>query len=104
MTIDAEGEGVGNVKSNILDYLIFNFSEKTEFLIQDTPCFNGIDPRQIANMIRIVNEQAVKINKQYIIAINKYQLDESIGDDISYMKKHAPLILSENHKLLRLDF
>jgi len=92
------------VKNNILDYLIFNFSQKTEFLIQDTPCFNGIDPRQIANMIRIVNEQAVNLNKQFIVAINKYQLDESIKDDIAYMKQHAVITLSEKEKLLRRDF
>ena len=104
MNIDAEGEGVGNVKNNILDYLIFNFSQKTEFLIQDTPCFNGIDPRQIVNMIRLVNEQAVKIDKQFIVAINKYQIDDSIRDDLDYLKEHAVITLSEKEKLLKRSF
>jgi len=104
MNIDAEGEGVGNVKNNILDYLIFNFSQKTEFLIQDTPCFNGIDPRQIVSMIKLVNEQAIKVDKQFIIAINKYQIDDSIEDDLDYLKKHAVITLSEKKKLLKRDF
>jgi len=104
MNIDAEGEGVGNVKNNILDYLIFNFSQKTEFLIQDTPCFNGIDPRQIVNMIKLVNEQAVKVDKQFIVAINKYQIDDSIKDDLDYLRDHAIITLSEKEKLLKRDF
>lgn len=55
-------------------------------------------------MIKIVNEQAVNVNKQFIVAINKYQLDENINDDIDYIQQHAVITLLEKEKLLKRDF
>jgi len=55
-------------------------------------------------MIRLVHEQAVKVDKQFIVAINKYQIDDSIEDDLNYLKDHAIITLSEKEKLLKRDF
>lgn len=97
------GEGVNEVKKNIVDYLILKFSNVTDILVQDSACFNGIDPRQVAGMISVAADIAKQKKKQVIIAVNKYQLGD-YEDIIEMVVKSSAIILSENDKLLKFDF
>jgi len=97
------GEGVGEVKKCLIDYLLFNFNSFLEILVQDSACFNGIDPRQVSNMIYLADEIAKNANKQALIAINKYQLNEH-SKMIEYVLSNSSIVLSENEKLLKFDF
>lgn len=97
------GEGVNEVKKNIIDYLIFNYNTIIELLIQDSACYNGIDPRQVCGLLKELDESALKVNKQAIISINKYQLGEN-QEFISKVISKSSIILSEKDKLLTFDF
>jgi uncharacterized protein YydD (DUF2326 family) len=74
-----------------------------ELLIQDSSCYNGIDPRQVSSMLTEVNNIAKDTNKQAIIAVNKYQLGE-YEDVIKLVKSNSAIILSEKDKLFKFDF
>ncbi|AEV67204.1 DUF2326 domain-containing protein [Acetivibrio clariflavus] len=97
------GEGVNEVRKNIIDYLILKFSDVSDILVQDSACFNGIDPRQVAGMILVAAKIAREKKKQVIIAINKYQLGD-YKDIIDMVVENRAIILSENDKLLKFDF
>uniref|UniRef100_UPI003F495FC6 DUF2326 domain-containing protein n=1 Tax=Niallia taxi TaxID=2499688 RepID=UPI003F495FC6 len=97
------GEGVNEVKKNLMDYLLFRFNLNLEFLVHDSSCYNGIDPRQVSNMINEVHKISNNNNKQAIIAINKYQ----IGTNdvlLNLIKSKSSIILSEKDKLFKFDF
>ncbi len=48
LSIDGDdGEGIGAVKCLLFDFLIMNYNEEIEFLIEDSSCFEGIDRRQV---------------------------------------------------------
>ena len=97
------GEGVSEVKKNLMDYLICNYNSTVGMLLQDSACYNGIDPRQVAGMLQVIGDVAKRTNKQVIIAINKYQV---MGYDecIKYIEDNSAVILSEKDKLLKFDF
>lgn len=97
------GEGVTEVKKNLMDYLICNYNNVVEMLVQDSACYNGIDPRQVAGMLQAIGNIAKEKNKQVIIAINKYQ---AMGYDecINYIVNNSAIVLSEKDKLLKFDF
>ncbi len=97
------GEGVGEVKKNLMDYLLCNYNSVMKVMIQDSACYNGIDPRQVAGMLQTIGEIAKAKNKQIIIAINKYQV---MGYDecIDYILDNNAIVLSENDKLLKVNF
>lgn len=97
------GEGVNEVKKNLMDYLLFRYNTYMELLIQDSSCYNGIDPRQVSSMLTEVSNIAKTTNKQAIIAINKYQLGE-YEDVIKLVKSNSSIILSEKDKLFGFDF
>ena len=96
------GEGVNEVKKNIIDYLLYNFNKCLEIFIHDSSCYNGIDPRQVSGLIANLIEMTEKNKKQSIIAINKYQ----VSDDelLKYIEANASIILSEKDKLLKCNF
>ena len=96
------GEGVNEVKNNIIDYLMFNFNKHLEIFIHDSSCYNGIDPRQVSGLINNLINIAEKNKKQVIVAINKYQVsDEQTLKDI---EDKSCIILSEKDKLLKFNF
>lgn len=97
------GEGVNEVKKNLMDYLICNYNSMLDMMLQDSACYNGIDPRQVAGMLKSIGEIAQKSNKQIIVAINKYQV---MGYDecIDYIFDNSAIVLSEKDKLLKFDF
>ena len=97
------GEGVGEVKKNLMDFLICRYNTYQEIMIQDSSCFNGIDPRQVAGMLSQLNKIAEESNKQIIIAINKYQLGD-YETDINMVEKNSVITLSENDNLLGFEF
>ncbi|MBI0153770.1 DUF2326 domain-containing protein [Gilliamella sp. W8128] len=97
------GEGVGEVKKNLMDYLICMYSNYLEILIQDSSCYNGIDPRQVTGMLNVLHEIGTSTDKQIIVAINKYQLG-NYKSFIEMVEKNSSVILSEQNKLLGVDF
>ncbi|MGX7014114.1 DUF2326 domain-containing protein [Vagococcus silagei] len=99
------GEGISEVKKNIVDYLVFNFNKELEILIQDSSCYNGIDPRQVSNMLVELNKMAINNQKQAIVAINKYQLvSDNQHDVFKIFDEKFGIKLSEDNKLLRFNF
>lgn len=97
------GEGVSEVKKNLIDYLLFRYNNKIDILVQDSSCYNGIDPRQVSGMLKEVDKIAKESNKQAIIAINKYQIGE-YKDILDEIESNSCIILSENDKLLKFNF
>lgn len=97
------GEGVSEVKKNLMDYLIYRYNCIVEMLVQDSACYNGIDPRQVVGMLKAIGNIANETDKQVIIAINKYQV---VGYDefVDYIADNSAIILSEKDKLLKFDF
>lgn len=93
------GEGLTSSKYLIFDYLIMNYTNSVDILIEDSSCFEAIDRRQIRNIINEGIEISNKKNKQYIISLNKYLLD-----DIDFIKKYIVVTLKENDTLLNLKF
>lgn len=99
------GEGITEVKKNVVDYLVFYFNKDIEILLQDSSCYNGIDPRQVSNMLIELNKLALKTKKQGIVAINQYQLDSDKENEVySLISDDYGIILDEDNKLLKIDF
>lgn len=98
------GEGITEVQKNIIDYLLFKYNHELELMVQDSSCYNGIDPRQVSNMLLYLNEIAVSEKKQAIVAINKFQLtpEHDIFELIN--DRETGVALSENEKLLKFNF
>lgn len=96
------GEGINEVKKNLMDILIFKYNKILDFFLQDSSCFNGIDTRQVSGLLKEIDKISNETEKQSIIAINKYQLDDE--DIIKIVEKNSILTLSENNKLLGIDF
>jgi len=97
------GEGVSEVKKNLMDFLICRYNTYQEIMIQDSSCFNGIDPRQVAGMLTQLNKIAEESDKQIIIAINKYQLG-NYENVIKMVEKNSVITLSEKDNLLGFEF
>lgn len=97
------GEGVGEVKKNLMDYLICRYNNQLEIMIQDSSCYNGIDPRQIVGMLGQLNNISEVSNKQIIVSVNKYQLG-NYDSVIKEVEEKSSIILSENRNLLGFDF
>lgn len=97
------GEGMSEVKKNLTDCLLCKFNTLLEFMIQDSACFSGIDPRQVSGLLFEMGKLAIETDKQIIISINKYQVGEYI-DSVNYIRDNSALILSEKNKLLEIDF
>ncbi|WP_271399092.1 DUF2326 domain-containing protein [Salinicoccus roseus] len=97
------GEGVSEVKKNLIDFLICRYNNYIEIMIQDSACFNGIDPRQVSGMLTQLNKIAEKSDKQIIIAINKYQIENS-SEMIENIKNNSVITLSEESNLLGFEF
>lgn len=97
------GEGVTEVKKNLMDYLVCNYNTMVEMLVQDSACYNGIDPRQVAGMLQAIGKIAKEKNKQVIVAINKYQV-MGYEECIDYIVDNSAIVLSEKNKLLKFDF
>lgn len=40
----------------MFDYLVFRSNHELDYMIQDSSCYNGIDPRQVTNMLIELNQ------------------------------------------------
>jgi len=98
------GEGLSAVKNLLIDILIFYYNRQIEFLIHDSSCFEGIDKRQLSSIIKIINDYAKEIDKQYILSINEYHILSSDNSLIELVNKNSVIELSEEEKLLKFDF
>ena len=97
------GEGVGQVKNNLIDILVLKFNKELDFFIQDSCCYSGIDIRQVSKTLILLNEIAISEKKQAIVSINKFQLYED--EEVKKLVKEKEVItLNENNKLLKFDF
>ncbi|KAB2907161.1 MAG: DUF2326 domain-containing protein [Ignavibacteriaceae bacterium] len=75
-------DGINNIKIFCYDLtlLLKGYSHRVNFLFHDSRVLSDIDPRQTAEIFRILNEYIVKSKKQYVLSMNQNQLDE--------LKKH----------------
>lgn len=98
------GEGVNEVKKNLMDYLMCKYNSYMDIMIQDSACYSGgIDPRQVVGMLNELKKLAKETEKQIIISINKYQVGE-YTDAIDFISENSCITLSEKDKLLGFDF
>lgn len=98
------GEGVGTVRKRLIDILIFRWGEKTDFLFHDSSCFTGVDNRQISKLLEILETVSDETNKQYIVALNRFQIDKNDNELLDVVNKRTIISLSEDKKLLGFDF
>lgn len=98
------GEGVGAVRRRLIDLLIFHTNNLVDILIQDSSCFSGVDSRQISKLIEMSCEESVKKNKQYIVTLNRFQIDKDDDKLMDFIDTNTAILLSENNKLLGFDF
>ena len=100
LSIDGDsGEGIGAAKYLLFDYLIMNYNKYIDILIEDSACFEGIDRRQIANILKEGIELSTNNNKQFIVSLNNYLINNY--DDI---KDNIVIKLSESDTLLNRKF
>jgi len=100
LTFDKDdGEGFSTMKFLIFDFLIMNYTNDVDFLIEDSSCFESTDLRQIKNIILEGKKISELRNKQFIISLNRYSLD-----DLNEFSKYITLTLSEDKNLLGIKF
>lgn len=105
LKIDGDsGEGVGTVRKRLIDILILRWGEKLDFLIHDSSCFTGVDSRQISKLLEILDAVSEETNKQYIVTLNRFQIDKNDTELLDIVEKRTIISLSEDKKLLGFDF
>ena len=72
-------DGINNVKIFCYDLTILlkGFAHKINFIFHDSRLLDGIDPRQKAELFLILNDFIKSQGKQYILTLNKNQLDDT---------------------------
>lgn len=108
LTLDGDtGEGRKAVKNILMDFIIFKFSNKSEFLIHDSACFSGIDSRNIMSIILLGKRIAEEENKQYIVSLNTFQYSGIDSDFDELINSQKVIELTDEgveNKLLRVEF
>lgn len=105
LKIDGDsGEGVGTVRRRLIDILIFRWGEKLDFLFHDSSCFTGVDSRQISKLLEILDNVSEETDKQYIVTLNRFQIDKNDTELLNIVDKRTVISLSEDKKLLGFDF
>lgn len=108
LTLDGDtGEGRKAVKNILMDFIIFKFSNKSEFLIHDSACFSGIDSRNIISIILLGKRIAEEENKQYIVSLNTFQYSGIDFDFDELINSQKVIELTDEgveNKLLRVEF
>ena len=71
-------DGINNIKIFCYDLtlLLKGYSHKINFLFHDSRLLDGINPRQTAELFRVLNEYINRNKKQYILTLNQNQIDE----------------------------
>jgi uncharacterized protein YydD (DUF2326 family) len=93
-------DGINSVKIFCYDLtlLLHGFAHKIDFLFHDSRLLDGIDPRQIVELFRIVQKYISVSNKQYILTLNQNQIEEVR----KYMSKEEFESIIENNICLHL--
>lgn len=100
LSIDGDsGEGICAAKYLLFDYLIMNYNKYLDILIEDSACFEGIDRRQITNILNEGIGISIANNKQYIVSLNKY-----LVSNYNDIKDYIVISLNENDTLLNRKF
>lgn len=100
LSIDGDsGEGICAAKYLLFDYLIMNYNKYLDILIEDSACFEGIDRRQITNILNEGIGLSIANNKQYIVSLNKY-----LVSNYNDIKDYIVISLNENDTLLNRKF
>lgn len=95
------GEGVGEVKKLIVDLMVFKYNSLVELLVHDSSCYSGgIDKRQIASIVKIANNIALKENKQFILSVNDFQVRKDDKELMAILDDRI-IELAEDDKLLK---
>lgn len=94
--------GFKQAQNNIFDYMITNFSETSDFFIQDSSSYDSMDPRQISKLLEELDGIGKVTHKQIIISMNKYKVDENTHNRI--INDAYNLILSEDDPLFKMNF
>lgn len=71
-------DGIGNIKTFCYDLTILlrGFSHHVNCIFHDSRLLSDTDPRQIAELFKILNEYIQVSGKQYNLSLNQNQLDE----------------------------
>jgi len=71
-------DGIGNIKTFCYDLTILlkGFSHRVNFIFHDSRLLSDTDPRQLAELFRILNDYIKISGKQYILTLNQNQVDE----------------------------
>ena len=76
-----------------------NYTKEVDFLIEDSSCFEAIDRRQIKNILQEGIKISERNDKQLIVSLNKYSLE-----DVKGIEDYIVLPLNENNTLLNIKF
>lgn len=100
LSIDGDtGEGIGAAKFILFDYMLMNYNKFLDILLEDSSCFEGIDNRQVTNIIDEGINLSLENNKQFIVTLNKYKVN-----NYEKIKDYIVLSLSEKNTLLNRKF
>ena len=71
-------DGIGETKIFCFDFttLLSNGTHRMKFLMHDSRLFQGIDPRQCAELFKIADEMGRRFDCQYIASLNDANLEE----------------------------
>ena len=97
---DDTGDGINDIKLFCFDWTMLSARRNhgVQFLVHDSRLISDVDPRQVAELIRVANEYCVRYDCQYILTINNSQIDairDELGEEFS--------TLIERNEVVRLD-
>jgi uncharacterized protein YydD (DUF2326 family) len=101
ITVDGKaGKGVRNMQTFCFDLMLTVLWRRKNlgpgFLIHDSHLFDGMDSRQVANVIELGASQAVASGFQYIVTLNSDQLESAeFSDDFDPMLFRNPVNLTD---------
>ena len=70
-------DGINHVRIFCFDLLVLiaGINHKVEFIFHDSRLYDGVDPRQRLEMLRLANELSMRENKQYIVTLNEDHIE-----------------------------
>jgi|GEM_PF-6864423 len=74
-----KSDGISKMKVFCLSLILLEYFSSRgliDFLVHDSKIFDGVDPRQIANALKLVVERSKKTNMQYLCFMNYNVFDE----------------------------
>ena len=95
-------DGINHVRIFCFDLLILisGFNHHIDFIFHDSRLYDGVDPRQRVEMLRLANQLCIQEDKQYIVTLNEDHIDSMtsylIDDEIeSLITNNVTLRLSD---------